>query len=293
MLKTKITIFILALLWVFTSPVHAGEKTIRMAVSDLDGIEQVQRQFGAFRDFLIKKTGLNIEFYPISSRTSAVEGMKSKKIDFILTGPAEYVVFRQRVKAEPVVGFFRPEYYGLVVVLSDSPYHNLNDLKGKKVALGPVGSTSKHLAPMQLFADAGMTPKKDIKAVHTSVKIGWESLLRGRVQGFGTNSDKLAKLRGKMKDSDAGKIRVIARGGDLPSDVLLVRKGFDPKITKQLKDVFVNQSAQLLKAILEGEDNIKYTQMKFLPTVDDKDYNYVRNMYRTAGYAQFSKFIDE
>jgi phosphonate transport system substrate-binding protein len=31
--------------------------------------------------------------------------------------------------------------------------------------------------------------------------------------------------------------------------------------------------------------------MKFLTKVDDRDYNYVRAMYATAGYEDLAKFI--
>ena len=67
---------------VFSSTSWAG-KPIRMAITDLEGLEQLQREFGSFRDLLSKKTGLTIKFFPVASRTAAVEGMRSKKIDFV------------------------------------------------------------------------------------------------------------------------------------------------------------------------------------------------------------------
>lgn len=42
---------------------------------------------------------------------------------------------------------------------------------------------------------------------------------------------------------------------------------------------------------MKGEDNQKYGGMKFLSTVRDEDYNYVRSMYTTAGYSQFDSFL--
>ena len=67
----------------FASISWAG-KPIRMAITDLEGLEQLQREFGAFRDLLSKKTGLAIKFFPVASRTAAVEAMRSKKIDFAI-----------------------------------------------------------------------------------------------------------------------------------------------------------------------------------------------------------------
>ena len=74
-------------------------------ITDLEGLEEVQREFGPFKNLLEEKTGLTIKFYPVTSRTAAVEAVKAKKADFVLTGPAEYVVIRKLTNSKPVIGF--------------------------------------------------------------------------------------------------------------------------------------------------------------------------------------------
>src|SRR5262245_37022556 len=69
---------------------------LRLAITDLEGLEQLQREFGAFKDLLDAKTGLDIEFFPVPNRTAAVEAMAARKLDLVLTGPAEYVIFKTR-----------------------------------------------------------------------------------------------------------------------------------------------------------------------------------------------------
>ena len=64
-------------------------ETIRFAVTDIAGLEDLQREYGAFRDELAKATGYEIEFTAVNSRTAAVEAMRAKQVDFVLTGPAE------------------------------------------------------------------------------------------------------------------------------------------------------------------------------------------------------------
>lgn len=276
---------------VFPTEATAGKKTIRMAVTDIEGLEMLQREFGAFKDILSAKLGMEVKFYPVPNRTAAVEAVKSKNVDFVLTGPAEYVVFKTLTDVEAVIGFSRPDYYCSIVVLADSGINSVSDLKTRKVAIGGVGSTSKHLAPMQILADNGLDPRNDVKVLHTSVDLGWQALKRGDVDAWGMTTDKFVKLRGKDKDLEPGAFKVIARGPDLPNDVLLAARHVDPSIIKKTKEVFVKYSDQLVQAILQGEDNKKYKGMKFLPSVKDEDYNYVRNMYRTIGYPKFAKFL--
>ncbi|THB77180.1 MAG: phosphonate ABC transporter substrate-binding protein [Desulfobacteraceae bacterium] len=274
-------------------PAHVyAAKTLRLAVTDIEGLEMLQREFGAFRDVLSEKTGMEVKFFPVPNRTAAVEAVKSENVDFVLTGPAEYVVFKKLTDAEPVVGFSRPDYFCSVVVLADSGINSVAELKTKKVAIGGVGSTSKHLAPMQIMADNGLDPLKDVSVVHTSVDLGWQALKRGDVSAWGMTTDKFIKLRAKDKELQPGAFKVIARGPDLPNDVLLAAKHVDPQLINTMKKVFIDHSDELVAAILQGSDNKKYSGMKFLPTVKDQDYNYVRSMYRTIGYPKFAGFVE-
>ena len=268
-----------------------AQEIINFAITDLEGMEQLQTEFGPFRDKLIEKTGLNIKFYPVPNRTAAVEAMRNKKIDLVLTGPAEYVIFKNKTDAQTLVGFSRPDYFNSIVVMADGPIQDVKDLKNKKVAMGSVGSTSKHLAPFQVMKDAGLNPLTDIKPFHTSVKVGWEALKRGDVSAFATTNDKFLKLRSIDKQYQPGAFKVIARSRDLPNDILLYRKGLDKKSVNKIKSALSKNSDEMISAILLGEDNKKFTGMQFLPNTKDSDYDYVRSMYKTIGVNKFNKFL--
>lgn len=82
-----------------------------MAVTDLVGLEELQREFGPFKAELEKATGYRIEFLPVTNRTAALEALRFKKVDFVLAGPAEYVVMEKRAQADVVVGLYRPDYF--------------------------------------------------------------------------------------------------------------------------------------------------------------------------------------
>jgi phosphonate transport system substrate-binding protein len=271
----------------------AGAEPIRMAVTDISGLEMLQAEFGAFRDVLTRITGREVAFYPVSSRTAAVEAMRAERVDFVLTGPAEYVVFRNLAKARPVVGFSRPDYYSALVTLAESGIHRLAQLQGKKVAFGPVGSTSDHLAPAQLLADAGMDPQRDVTAVHIDRNVAWEALKRGDVAAVGLGQRKLEIVRDKEKDLPPGAFRVIARGPDLPNDVLVAGPHVPAELVELVKRSFVEHSAELVTAILAGDENQKYAGMQFVGNVDDHDFDYVRAMYRSIGRPQFAEFVGE
>ncbi len=213
-----------------------------------------------------------------------------------MTGPAEYVVIKKRTNANIVVGFSRPDYFATVITLSDSPYSSVKSLAGQKVAFGSVGSTSKHLGPMQALADYNLG-REEIDEIHTKITVGWESLKRGDVAAVGMNHLNFLKLRGKESEKEggleAGAFRVIARGPDLPNDVLMSGEHVDAAVVERMRKAFTENSQELIAAILTGDDNKKYAGMKFLTGIQDSDYDYVRAMYATAGYPEYADFIGD
>lgn len=70
-----------------------AEDVIRFAVTDIDCMEALQREMGPFKQAFEAASGLKFEFFPVSGCTVAVEAMAADQVDFVLTGPAEYVVF--------------------------------------------------------------------------------------------------------------------------------------------------------------------------------------------------------
>lgn len=269
----------------------ASADPVRLAITDLAGLEQLQAEFGKFREVLTEATGLEFEFYPVTSRTAAVEALGAQKVDFVLTGPAEYVVMRKRTDAQPVVGFSRPDYFSAVIVMADSGIDAVMDLKGKTIALGDIGSTSNHLAPMQVMADYGLQPAADLKVMHIGANVAWEALKKGDVAAIGMNYGKFVGIRGKETEFEPGAFRVIGRGPDLPNDVLMAGTHVDPQIVEKVRGAFISHDKALVEAILVGDDNQKYLGMKFLPNITDAEYDYVRSMYTTIGQPEYAEFV--
>ena len=285
----------LALMFAFAlSGTAAKAEPIKLAVTDLVGLEELQREFGAFVDVLENATGKEFEFLPVTNRAAAAEALRFGKVDFVLTGPAEYVVMRKRTNAEVVVGFSRPDYFAVLVTMAENGYTIPTDIKGMKVAMGSVGSTSKHLGPIQILADYGLDPINDVQIINTKVPVGWEAMKRGDVAAVGMNNTNFMKYREKEAEDGTfppGAFRVIGRGPDLPNDVLMAGTHVDKAIVDTVRQAFVEKSDDLIAAILTGDDNKKYAGMRFLTNIKDADYNYVRSMYAAAGYPEYADFI--
>jgi phosphonate transport system substrate-binding protein len=269
---------------------HA-QKEIRFAVTDVVGLETLQREWGPFQKALESKSGLKISFFAVNNRTAAAEALRAKRVDMVFTGPAEYVVMRARTEAVPVIALQRADYYPNVVVRSDSGITDVSALKGKRVAFGPVGSTSRHLGPMQLLADLGLNPRNDIQPTHVNPNVGLEALKRGDVAAMGMNYNDYLKLRER---DPATPYFVLARGRDLPLDLILAGAHVDKEVVDKVRKAIADNAPEMSKAILAGEgENVKFKGMTWVPSIRDEDYNYVRKMYGTIGQKQFSEFVGD
>ena len=57
---------------------------VRFAVTDIEGLEALQQEFGGFQEALEAETGLDIELISVSSRTAAVEALPVRRAKAML-----------------------------------------------------------------------------------------------------------------------------------------------------------------------------------------------------------------
>jgi phosphonate transport system substrate-binding protein len=268
-------------------------ETWQLAVTDVEGLERLQTEWGAFKTALEAATGETFEFFPVASRTAAAEALRGETVDFVITGPAEYIVINTMTEAAPLIGFGRPDYHCAIVVRADSGIDSMDDLKGKTVAFGDIGSTSNMLCPMQLMADYGVDPVADIERVHTASNIAHEALRNGDVAAIGINATSwMNGPRAKDTSVPYGFFKMLARSGDLPNDMIMVGSHVPVEAADAVRTAILENKAVIIEAILTHEENEKYRGMD-LVAIEDGAYDIVRSMYRTAGYPQFDNFIGE
>ena len=273
-----------------SSPALAAEP-LRFAVTDVEGMEMLQQEFGPFEAKLEALTGLEVELYPVGSRTAAVEAMNADQVDMVLTGPAEYVVMKELTDAEIVVGWQRPDYFAQIVTIADRGINDAEDLEGESVAFGSIGSTSQHLGPAQALADLGLDYGSDYEPRIVSRNVAIEALIRGDLAAIGMNFGHLQRAREAYPDVA---FQVVARGRDLPNDILVAAPDVDAGTLDAVREAFTAHGADLMAAVTsDTEDNRKYAGGFFLSEIDDADYDYVRSMYRTIGVDSFERFVGD
>lgn len=274
------------------SALGVSAETWKLAVTDVEGMERLQTEWGPFKEALEGATGETFEFFPVNSRTAAAEALRGKTVDFVVSGPAEYVVINKLTQATPLIGLGRPDYHCAIIVRADSGINVPTDLKGKKVAFGDIGSTSNMLCPMQVLADHGVDPVNDIDKTHTARNIAHEALKNGDIDAMGMNAGSFMSIRAKEETLPYGFFKMIARSGDLPNDMIMVGAHVPAEAAAMVRDAILENKAQIIAGITAHEENDKYIGMD-LVAIEDSAYDYVRSMYSNAGFPQFDAFIGD
>lgn len=128
---------------------------------------ELQRKFKPLGAYLEKKTGLKVEFTPVTDYAASVEGLINKKLDMVWFGGFTFVQANVRSKGQvvPLVQRAEDEKFQSVFVTTRADIKKLEDLKGKTLSFGSESSTSGHLMPRSFLLAAHVDPETDLKRV--------------------------------------------------------------------------------------------------------------------------------
>jgi len=253
-----------------------------MADTGIDGMGDLREAFGPFAETFQKLTGVELQLFAISNRTAAGTALQFDEVEFVFAGPSEFVLFQQLAKMDILFSVVRPHYGSSFVVRDDSDIKSLADLKGRKVALKDVGSTSGHIFPMMMMAQAGVDPNKDVSVVMAGgARI--QALINGDVDAMGGGNKDWDAVR---KQDPKTKYRLLAQTDTLPGDPVVMRASLPQACRDALRSTLVQHADELWASLTSTERNAdKFIErdayMSF--ETDPAIYDVVRMAYEVAG----------
>ena len=276
-------LFIAGCTSVTNTPSGSQLKKLRFTVTDALGIKELQRDYGALQAALKEILQTEIELVPVESYTAAASALQSDQLDFVLTGPSEYVVMRARTNAVPIIGITRQNYRTVICVSANSKIKSLADLKGKKIAFWKIGSTSGYLGPTKLLIDAGLNPQSDVKILMLGSK-GLPGLQKGEVDAWGGSAVKYEQFLQEQGLSES-LLPVIAKGPFLPKDLFVASSQLEPQLVKQINSLLIANQEKIIKSLSSVEEG-KYKGSTLVP-VNDSEYDMIREVYKAIGQGNF------
>jgi phosphonate transport system substrate-binding protein len=259
-------------------------KELKFAVTDINGLQDLQRDYEDFRITLEDVLGIKINFFPVENLIATAPALQLGQIDIVLAGPSEYVILNARAKAVPFVAITRLNYYPLIAVRADSGINSLSQLKGKKIAMWKNGATAGHIYPVKQFMDAGLNPKSDFQTLFLEEK-AVEALAKGEVDACAFSNATYQRQLEKAGLSEKT-FSVIATGPNLPSDVFVASSRLSSDFIQQMQQQMLKHQDKLMQAILASAANKKFKGSNMVAAVD-ADYNMIREVYKAIGTGKF------
>ncbi len=269
------------------NPLLKEKDKLLFAVSDVQGLEELQRDYGPFRTALEEVLETKIEFFPVDNFLEVATALQLALVDLVLAGPSEYTIVRARTNAMPIVALTRPNYRAAIAVRGDSGLKSLADLKGKTIELGNVGSTGSYIGQIKMLMDAGLKPKYDIKIV-TSKEYHLKALKNDEVDAWGRT---LHRYESSMQQEGASEsdYRLLAKGIQLPHDVFIASSKLEPMLVDEIRDRMLENQDRLLQAILSVPRFTSKFKGATLAPANDSDYDMIREVYKAMGEENFIK----
>ncbi|TBN38306.1 phosphate/phosphite/phosphonate ABC transporter substrate-binding protein [Paracoccus subflavus] len=257
--------------------------TLRMADTGIEGMGGLAEAFGPFAEKFQEVSGVKLEMFGLSNRTAAGTALQFEEVDLVFAGPSEFVLFAERnPDIEILFSINRPHYGTSFFVPADSDVQSLEDLRGKRVALKDVGSTSGHIFPSQMLVSAGLDLDRDLEIVMAGdARVA--ALVNGDVDAMGGGNRDIDDVTAFDPDFE---YRVIAQSDVLPGDPIIMRGSLAEDCKAALREVLAANADALWTALIETpRNNDKFldndASLTFDMTADD--YDIVREAYEAAG----------
>lgn len=260
---------------------HAQQVFKVTAIPD-ESPTELARKAAPLMKYLSDKTGLKVEYTPVTDYAAAVESLVNKQADMAWFGGFTFVQANIRSNGQviPLVQRAEDEKFRSVFITTEDSIKALADLKGKNVSFGSASSTSGHLMPRSFLLDAGIDPDRDFKRVSFSGAhdATIAAVAAGKVDAGALNISVWDKFV-KENKVDTTKVRVFYTTPTYYDYNWTVHSGVPADVRKKITDALLalDMNTPQGKEILELQK-----ASKFVPTKTE-NYAGIEKAARAAG----------
>ncbi|RBP68181.1 phosphonate transport system substrate-binding protein [Brevibacterium sanguinis] len=226
---------------------------INFGIEPFEDPKKLEPAYQVVAESLSKSLDCPVKVQVLEDYSAEVLAMQNGKLDLGQFGPLGYVFASERAGAEPLVSFGTADgalssYTGGIWVAKDSPIQTLEDLRGKDLALGSVGSTSGDVLPRSALAEAGIAEDDlnlNYAGGHPEALL---ALTNGSVDAAQINSQTqgTAEAEGTF---DPEQFRQIWTSEPIPNDPITVAEDADPEFKKAVKEALLNLPTQDIEKV--------------------------------------------
>ena len=169
--------------------------------------------------------------------------LKEGRVDIAILGPEDLMRIKYQSGAIPLM-LVSPNKQNIqrsiIVTSRKTGIRSIKDLKRKSFAFADRTSLTGYILPRMILLEEGIDPEKDFTRVYfmSSQEEVFLSLLEGKVDAGALAEHIFYYLSSIFHIS--GEVRILARSGEIPADILVVRKNMPPGLIAKVKTLLIN-----------------------------------------------------
>lgn len=226
---------------------------LKFGIEPFEDPTKLEPAYQVLATALGKDLDCTVEVQVVEDYAAEVLAMRNGKLEIGQFGPMGYVFASTKADAEPLVSFGTADgklssYTAGIWVPKDSPVQTLEDLRGKDLALGSVGSTSGDVLPRFGLKKAGIAEDElnmNYAGGHPEALL---ALAKGTVDAAQINSQTLASAQESGNFDPAG-FRRIWQSEAIPNDPITVSAKADPAFKAAVKEALLNLAPADIEAV--------------------------------------------
>jgi len=255
-----------------TLAADADPALLKVALLPDENASELIKRNQPLKDYLEKALGKKVELVVTTDYSSMIEAMRFGRIDIAYFGPLSYVLAKTKSDIEPfaaMVNHGKPTYRSVVIANVRAGVNSLADMQGKKMLFGDRASTSSHLIPKAMLADAGLVHDRDYQqnfvGAHDAVAVNVAS---GNADAGGL-SEVIWNILVERNLIDQTKVKVLGYSKEYPEYPWTMRSDFNPDLKDKIRNAFLS---------LKDPAVLKNFKAEGFAPMTDKDYDVIRDL---------------
>lgn len=255
----------------------ADPDTLKVALLPDESASELIKRNEPLKKLLSEKLGKKIQLVVTTDYSSMIEAMRFGRIDLAYFGPLSYVLAKTKTDIEPFAAMVtggKPTYRSVIIANAESGVSSYADIKGKNMAFGDRASTSSHLIPKTVLAQAGLKHDEDYSqhfvGSHDAVAV---NVANGNAQAGGL-SEEIFKHVTERNLIKPGSVKVLGYSNEFPQYPWTMRSDLKPELKEKIREVFIG---------IDDPEVLKNFKAEGFAPVTDKDYDVIREMGTLLG----------
>lgn len=278
---------------------RSGERqVVKIGYMLCNNEQETMSRFLPLTRYLSEKTGVDFVAVPVDTHDFD-KRFHAGEFAFTHSNSLLYVILREKYGVDLVAaekrGRFGVRTAGAIIARKGSGITRLADIRGKKMAFGPMLAPTGYLAEYDMLLAAGIDPERDLgfytipggsfkheKAIY-GVLFGQFDVAAAPVLDLETLT-----REGKLSPDD---IVILAQSRLVPYCTFAAAKGTDPKIIAKVRRALLDLTpADTAEVDGERVKVMKAAWIDGYETIPDSDYEPIRDMARRVNMPPYQRF---